>query len=97
MIESKTRSLLFIGVSIAYGFRRYHHIWDKYYGNLATNCGIAGDKLEDTLWRAINLTLPNGIEYAKRIYWTNNVDYNEASNIESGLLCVALILTSKRV
>ena len=54
--ESKTPSLLFIGDSIAYGFKRYPHIWDKYYGNLAVNCGIPGDKVENTLWRAENLT-----------------------------------------
>ena len=39
--ESKTPSLLFIGNSIAYGFKRYPHIRDKYYGNLAVNSKIA--------------------------------------------------------
>ena len=79
--ESKTTSLFFIGDSIAYGFKRYPHIWHKYYGNLAVNCGIARDKLENTLWRAENLTWPNGIEYAMIICGTNNIDYNEASSI----------------
>ena len=93
--ESKTPSLLFIGDSIAYGFKRYPHIWDKYYGNLAVNCGIPGDKVEDTLWRAENLTLPSGIEYGVIICGTNNIDYNKASSIVNSLLCLALTLVSK--
>ena len=88
---------LFIGDSIAYGFKRYPHIWDKYYGNLALNCGTGGDKVENTLWRAENLTLPSGIEYAVIRYGTNNIDYNEASSIANGLTCVALTLVSKSV
>ena len=95
--ESKTPSLLFIGDSIAYGFKCYPHIWDKYDENLTVNCGIAGDKVENTLWRAENLTLLSGIDYAVIICETNNIDYNKASSIVNGLLCVALTLVSKSV
>ena len=35
--KSKTPSLLLIGDSIAYGFKRYRHIWEKLHGNLAVN------------------------------------------------------------
>ena len=83
--ESKTLSLLFTGDSIAYGFKRYPHIWDKYYGNLALNNGIAGDKVENTLWRAENLTLPSGTKYAVITCGTSNINYNEASSIANGL------------
>ena len=83
--ESKTLSLLFTGDSIAYGFKRYSHIWDKYYGNLAVNCRIAGDKVENTLWRAENLTLPSGTKYAVITCGTSNINYNEASSIANGL------------
>ena len=62
--KSKTPSLLLIGGSIAYGFQRYLHIWEKHYENLAVNCEIAEDKVENTLWRVENLALPCGIEYA---------------------------------
>ena len=95
--KSKAASLLLIGDSIAYGFKRYPHIWEKRYGNLAVNCGIAGDKVENTLWRVENLALPCGIEYAVIICGTNNIDYNKASSIVNGLLCVALKLVSKSV
>ena len=88
--ESKRPSLLFIGNSIAYDFKRHPHIWDKYYGNLAVNCGIADDKVENTLCRAENLTSSSDIEYAVIICGTNNIDYNKASSIVTGLLCVAL-------
>ena len=96
LIKSKTPPLLFIGDSIAYGFKRYPHIWEKY-GNLAVNCGIAGDKVENTLWRVENLALPCGIEYAVIICGTNNIGYNKTSGIVNGLLCVALKLVSKSV
>ena len=91
--ESKTPSLLFIRDSIAYGFKHYPHIWDKYYGNLAVNRGRA----ENTLWRAENLTLPSGIEHAVIVCGTNNIDYNEASSIANCSICVALTLVSKSV
>ena len=45
--------------------------------------------------RAENLTLPSGIEYAGIICGTNNIDYNEASSIANGLICVALTLVTK--
>ena len=93
--ESKTPSLLFIGDSIAYGFKRYQHIWDKYYGNLAVNCRIPGDRVENALWRLENLSLPSGIEYAVIICATNNIGDNKASSIVNGFLCVALTLVSK--
>ena len=35
--KSKTPSLLLIGDSIAYGFKRYCHIWEKLHRNLAVN------------------------------------------------------------
>ena len=95
--KSKTPSLLLIGDSIAYGFQRCPHIWEKHCGNLAVKCGIAGDKVENTLWRVENLALPCGIEYAVIICGTNNIDYNKASSIVNGLLCVALKLVSKSV
>ena len=96
MRKSKAPSLLLIGDSIAYGFKRYPHIWEKYQ-NLTVNCGIAGGKVENTLWRVENLALPCGIEYAVIICGTNNIDYNKASSIVNGLLCVALKLVSKSV
>ena len=94
--KSKKLSLLFIGDSIAYGFKRYPHIWKKH-GNLAANCGIPGDKVENTLWRVENLALPSSIEYAMIICGTNNIDYNKASSIINGLLCVELKLVSNSV
>ena len=74
---------MFIGDSIAYGFKHYPHTWDKYYGNLALNCGIAGGEVENTIWRAENLTLPSGIEYVVIICGTKNIDYNEEPCIEN--------------
>ena len=95
--KSQILSLLLIGDSIAYGFKRYPHIWEKHYGNVAVNCGIAGDKVKNSLWTVENLALLCGIEYAVIICGTNNIDYNKASSIVNGLLCVALKLVSKSV
>ena len=69
----------------------------KYYGNLAVNCGIAGDKVEDTLWRVEKLALPCGIEQEVIICGTNNIDYNRPSSIVNDILYVALKLVSKSV
>ena len=34
------------------------------YGNLTVICRIAGDKVDNTIWRVENLALSCGIEYA---------------------------------
>ena len=39
--------------------------------------------------------MPSGIEYAGIICGTNNIDYNEASSIANGLICVPLTLVTK--
>ena len=70
---------------------------EKYYRNLAVNYGIAGDKVENTLWRAEKITLPSGIENAVIICGTNNINYNKAFSIINGLRSVALTLGSKSV
>ena len=72
---------MFIGNSIAYGFKRYPHIWDKHYENPDVNFGIAGNKVGNTLWRAENLILPSGIEHTMILRGTINIDYNKASSI----------------
>ena len=96
LIKRKTPSLSLIGDSIAYDFKRYPHIWEKY-RDLTVNCGIAGDKVENTLWRVENLALLCGIEYAVITCGTNNIDHNKASIIVNGLLWVALKLVLKSV
>ena len=48
------------------------------------------EKVDKTLWRTENLTLPSGIKYAVMICGTKNIDYINASSIANGLLCVVL-------
>ena len=42
--ENKTATIMFIRDTTAYGFKCYRHTWHKYYGDLAINSGILGDK-----------------------------------------------------
>lgn len=97
MRESKTLSMMLIGDCITYSLRRYPHIWKKYYGNLAVNCRIAVDKVKKILCRVENLTLPSSVDYTVIKCGTKNIEYNKASGIANGLLCVAMIMVSKSV
>ena len=49
-------STLLIGDSIITGLSRYSNIWKRYFQPLnAINCGMGGDRVQNTLWRCHNL------------------------------------------
>ena len=48
---------LLIRDSIIYGLGRYQEVWNNFFGTSAINCGIRGDSVENTLWRAENLAI----------------------------------------
>ena len=44
-ITTNKPSVIIIGDSIVYGFKRYQHVWNNYFGKEALNCGIKGGKV----------------------------------------------------
>ena len=56
LLNKSKAKLLIIGDSLVSNLSRYPEIWRKYFSNHgALNCGIAGDKARNVLWRVNNL------------------------------------------
>ena len=69
-----TPNTLLLGDSIKDGLAQYQILWKKYLVLLNTmNLGIGGDRVENVLWRAINLPLPSSVQNAVVQCGTNNI------------------------
>ena len=94
--KNKKISLMLLGDSIVAGLSRYHTVWKKYFNHYTVNCGIGGDRLQHTLWRSINLDIP---DYVKSVFiccGTNNLDNDTTQDIVNGLLCIAFNMKKKK-
>ena len=96
LLTKKDPTLLLIGDSIVAGLSRYKTVWDKHFAGYNTiNCGIGGDKIQHTLWRAEKLKLPQSIRFIFVCSGTNNLETDCPQDIVDGLVCVALSLKRK--
>ena len=76
--------------SIVAGFLRYSNIWYKLFDENTINCGTGGNKVQNTLWRAENIPLPQSLEYLVISCVTNNLDTNNSEKIADGLFVLHL-------
>ena len=81
--------------SIIAGFLRYPNIWYKFFDENTINCGVHGDKVQNVLWRAENIPLPQSLEYVVICCGTNNLDTDDSEKIADGLFCIALALKKR--
>ena len=61
--SSRNVSAVLLGDSIIAGFLRYPNIWYKFFDENTINCGVGDDKVQNVLWRAKNIPLPQSLEY----------------------------------
>ena len=76
--SSKNASTVLLGDSIVAGFLRYPNIWYKFFNENTINCEIGGDKIQNVLWRAEYIPLPQSLEYILINCGTNNLDTNNS-------------------
>ena len=93
--SSKNVSSVLLGDSIDAGFLRYFNIWYKSFDENTINCGIAGDKIQNVLWRTENISLPQSLEYVVISCGTNNLDIDDSEKIADGIFCIALALKKR--
>ena len=72
--SSRNVSAVLLGDSIIAGFLRHPNIWYKFFDENTINCGIGGGKVQNVLWRAENISLPQSLEYVVISCGTNNLD-----------------------
>ena len=95
LIKNKKPSLLFIGDSIAYGFKRYGNIWDNHLRKQAVNWGTKGDRTENLICRIGNLIIPQHIKKVVIICGTNKLDRDRPSDIAIAFICAAILILVK--
>ena len=61
----------------------------------ALNLGIGGDRAKHVIWRVDNLSFPASIKYVIIHCGTNNIKFNNATDIANGILCVYYLIQSK--
>ena len=96
LMKSSKNASTILGDSIVAAFLRYPNIWYKFFDENTINCGIGGGKIQNVLWRAEYIPLPQSLEHVLINCGTNNLDINDSKKIADGLFCIALVL-KKRV
>ena len=93
--DSKPNTLL-LGDSIVAGLSRYPNVWNEYFAQInALNLGIGGDRVENVLWKAINLPLPSSVKNVVILCGTNNVSIDTPRDIADCIISLGSILQKK--
>ena len=91
---SSTPSTIIIGDSIAAGLARFSDVWHNFFRNALSLC-IGADRTEHVIWRVDNLSFPASIKYVIIHCGTNNIKFNNPTDIANGILCVYYLIQSK--
>ena len=78
-----------IGDSIIAGLNRYPSVWSKYFGNNSVNFGIRGDRVQNVLWRSINLPILSSLSKIVVLCGTNNIFNDSPYDIVDGKIKIA--------
>ena len=93
-LSCSTPSTIVIGDSIAAELARFSDVWRIFFCNVLNLC-IGGDRTEHVIWRVDNLSFPASIKYVIIHCGTNNIKFNNATDIANGILCVYYLIQSK--
>ena len=74
MIKDTKPDTLLLADSIVARLSRYPNVWNEYFAPInGLNVGNGGDRLENALWRAIDLPLPLPVKNIVILCETNNI------------------------
>ena len=88
----KNISTIQLGDSIVAGFLRYPNIWYKFFNERIINYRIGGNTIQNVLWRAEYIPLPQSLQYVFINCGTNNLDTDDSEKITDGCFCITLAL-----
>ena len=85
-----------MGDSIVAGLSRYPNVWNEYFAQInAFNLGIGGGRIENVLWRAIDLPLPLSVKNVLILCGTNNISTDTPRDIADSIISTGSILQKK--
>ena len=89
LAKNSNATTLIIGDSIIAGLNRYPSVWNKYFGNNSVNFGIRGDRVQNVLWRSINLPILSSLSKIVILCGTNNIFNDSPYDIVDGIIKIA--------
>ena len=86
-LAKNTFDTILIGDSIIAGLSQYQNVWNKFLKSLkALNCGVAGEKIQHALWRALNFPAFSNLKSVVVLCGTNNLPLDSSKYIADGIL-----------
>ena len=86
-MKNSAAPIIIIGDSISTGLE-YRHIWKNYFKD-ALNLWIGGDRVENVLWRAWDISLQRTTLFVIIHCGTNNLDQSQPEDIAVGVIKIA--------
>ena len=83
--KNSAASIIITGDSITTGLGRYRHIWKNYFKD-TLNLGISGNRVENVLWRARDISLQNTTLFVIIHCGKNNVGQSHPEDIAIGVM-----------
>ena len=93
-LSCSTPSTIVIGDSTAAGLARFSDVWHNFFRN-ALNLGIWGSRTEHVIWRVDNLSFPASTKYVIIHSGTNDIKFNNPTDIANVILWVCHLIQSK--
>ena len=89
-LAKNTFDIILIGELIVVGLSWCQNVWDKFLKPLKSlNCDVEGDRIQNVLWRALNLPVFSNLKNVVALCGTNNVLLDPSRNIVDGILEIA--------
>ena len=89
LAKNSNATTLLIGDSVTAGLNCYPSVWSKYLGNSSVNFGIRGDRVQNVLWRSINLPILSLLSKIVILCGTNNIFNDSPYDIVDGIIKIA--------
>ena len=89
LAKNSNATTLLIGDSIIACLNRYPSVWNKYFGNNSVYFGIRGDRVQNVLWRSINLPILSSLSKIVILCGTNNIFNDSPYDIVDGIIKIA--------
>ena len=95
-INSQKCRFLLIGDSVIANFSKFSNIFDKNVSKFyPLNLGIGGYKIQNVLWRIVNMSLPPSLQYIFIDCGAKNIGHNNPEVISDSLINLAQIVKKK--
>ena len=95
LLKNSAAPVIIIVDSIATGLRRYRYIWKNYFKD-AINLGISGDRVENVLWRARDISLQQTTLFVILHCGASNLDQSKTEDIAEGVMKIAETFTKNQ-